>query len=224
VHQLDWDHLLRPLWGQAARLEKQAYTALQAVEEQAKLFAAATTPKRLHQHLAKWEQLNQLAAEKVAQSDAFARIARQVDDWFALIELSTGQLREVSEGIKQLQGLGEQLQGWSRRICQKLTVNLQNWAAGLFSYQPVLAEALRPLQTRYGEPAIMALCRLWQLEANQKRRPWSKEEQARYHRLWQQCLNEALAELGFSNSGRLGRTQPTPEPLLARQHAGGVCQ
>jgi hypothetical protein len=25
VHQLDWDHLLRPLWGQATRLERQAY-------------------------------------------------------------------------------------------------------------------------------------------------------------------------------------------------------
>lgn len=31
VHQLDWDHLLRPLWGQAARLEKQAYAALHQV-------------------------------------------------------------------------------------------------------------------------------------------------------------------------------------------------
>lgn len=27
VHQLDWDHLLRPLWGQAACLEQQAYAA-----------------------------------------------------------------------------------------------------------------------------------------------------------------------------------------------------
>jgi hypothetical protein len=143
VHQLDWDHLLRPLWGQAARLERQAYAALQAVEERAAQFAAATTPKRLQQHLTKWDQLHHLAAEKVAQCDAFAQLARQVDDWFALIELSTGQLREVTEGIKQLQSLGEQLQGWSGRIYQKLATNLQNWAPGLFSYQPVLAEALR---------------------------------------------------------------------------------
>jgi hypothetical protein len=196
VHQLDWDHLLRPLWGQAARLERQAYAALQAVEERAAQFAAATTPKRLQQHLAKWDQLHQLAAEKVAQYDAFAQIARQVDDWFALIDLSTGQLREVAEGIKQLQGLGEQLQDWSGRIYHKLATNLPNWAPGLFSYQPVLAEALRPLQARYGQPAITALCRLWQLEANQKRRLLSKCEQVRHQRLWQQCLNQAMAELG----------------------------
>lgn len=196
VHQLDWDHLLRPLWGQAARLEKQAYAALAAVEERARQFAVATTPKRLQQHLAKWDQLNQIAAEKVAQADAFAHIARQVDDWFALIDLSSGQLREVSAGVKQLQGLGEQLQGWSGRIYHKLATNLQNWAPGLFSYQPLLAETLRPLQTRYGEPVLTALSRLWQLEANQKRRPLSKLEQASYQRLWQQCLDQALAELG----------------------------
>jgi hypothetical protein len=196
VHQLDWDHLLRPLWGQAARLERQAYAALQAVEERAAQFAAATTPKRLQQHLTKWDQLNQLATEKVAQCDAFARIAQQVDDWFALIELSSGQLREVTEGVKQLQGLGEQLQGWSGRIYQKLATNLQNWAPGLFSYQPVLAEALQPLQTRYGQPAITVLCRLWQLEANQKRRLLSKCEQVSHQRLWQQGLDQAGAELG----------------------------
>jgi hypothetical protein len=195
VHQLEWDHLLRPLWGQAARLERQAYAALQAVEERAKQFAAAISPKRLQQHLAKWEQLNQLAAEKMADYDAFAQIARQVDDWFALIELSSGQLWQVTEGIKQLQDLGQQLQGWSGRIYHKLATNLQNWAPGLFSYQPVLAETLQPLQARYGQPAITALCRLWQLVATQKRRPISKLDQANHHRLWQQCLDQALAEL-----------------------------
>ncbi len=35
VHQLDWDHLLRPLWGQVTRLERQAYAALEMVEERA---------------------------------------------------------------------------------------------------------------------------------------------------------------------------------------------
>jgi hypothetical protein len=33
AHQLDWDHLLPPLWGQATRLAKQAYAALQQVED-----------------------------------------------------------------------------------------------------------------------------------------------------------------------------------------------
>jgi hypothetical protein len=196
VHQLDWDHLLRPLWGQAARLEKQAYAALEAVEARAQQFAAATTPKRLQQHLTKWDQLNQVAIEKVAQCDAFAHIARQVDDWFALIDLSTGQLPQVSSGVKQLQSLGEQLQSWSGRIYHKLATNLQNWAPALFSYQSLLAEALQPLLTRYGEPAIIALSRLWQVEATQKRRPLSKLQQASYQRLWQQCFDQALAELG----------------------------
>jgi hypothetical protein len=196
VHQLDWDHLLRPLWGQVSRLEKQAYAALQAVEERAKLFDAATTPKRLHQHLTKWEQLNQVAAQKVAQFDAFARLARQVDEWFGLIDLPTGQLREVSEGIKQLQSLGQQLQSWSGRIYQKLAANLQNWAPGLFSYQPVLADALAPLQARYGHSPITTLSRLWQIEATQKRRPLSLLEQASYQKLWQHSLDEAVAQLG----------------------------
>ena len=44
VHQLDWDHLLRPLWGQVTRLEKQAYAALAAVEERATKFIKPTPP------------------------------------------------------------------------------------------------------------------------------------------------------------------------------------
>lgn len=196
VHQLDWDHLLRPLWGQAARLERQAYAALEAVEGRDRLFNAATTPKRLQKHLTKWEQLSQIAARKVAHYDAFARIARQVDDWFALIDLTSGQLREVPQGIQQLQNLGQQLQGWSGRIYHKLATNLHNWAAGLFRYQPVLAAALRPFQARYGQPASTALCRLWQLEANQKRRSCSAAEQVTHHRLWRQYLDEAVAALG----------------------------
>jgi hypothetical protein len=195
-HQLDWDHLLRPLWGQAARLEKQAYAALQQLEERAALFDKASTPKRLQQHLAKWEQLSREATEKMARYDAFERIARQVDDWFALIELQTGQLQPVVTGISQLEALGRQLQHWSGRIYQKLSTNLQNWAANLFSYQPVLAQALRPLQTRYGASAIAALSQLWQIEANQKRRALSWLERRQQQSLWAQCLDKAYALLG----------------------------
>lgn len=74
-------------------------------------------------------------------------------------------------GIGQLQALGEQLQSWSGRIYQKLSRNLKNWAAQLFSYQPLLRQTLLPLQAHYGDQAITALCRMWQIEAEQKRWP-----------------------------------------------------
>ena len=64
-HQLDWDHLLRPLWGQMSRLEKKAYAALAKIEERAALFAKAHTTKRLEQHLRKWEELVVQAQEKI---------------------------------------------------------------------------------------------------------------------------------------------------------------
>jgi hypothetical protein len=196
VHQLDWDHLLRPLWGQATRLEQQAYAALQQVEERAALFEQAKSEKRLQQHLAKWEQLNQQANEKMAQYDAFNQIARNVDNWFALIDLESGQLPEVTIAIGQLQALGEQLQSWSGRIYQKLSRNLNNWATQLFSYQPLLRQALLPLQADYGDPAITALCRMWQIEAEQKRRPRAWLERQQRHTLWVACLDEAWALLG----------------------------
>jgi hypothetical protein len=196
AHQLDWDHLLRPLWGQAARLEKQAYAALQQVEERAALFEQAKSEKRLQQHLAKWEQLHQQATEKMAQADAFDQIARKVDDCFALIDLESGQLPEVTAGIDQLQALGEQLQSWSGRIYQKLGGSLKNWAPQLFSYQPLLRQALWPLQTRYGDKAIAALCRMWQIEADQKRRPLPLLQQQQRHTLWTDSLDEAWTLLG----------------------------
>jgi hypothetical protein len=57
------------------------------------------------------------------------------------------------------------------------------------------------LQTRYGQPAITALSRLWQLQANHKRRPLSKLEPASHQRLGQQCLDEAAAPLGQTQLG-----------------------
>jgi hypothetical protein len=68
VHQLDWDHLLRPLWGQATRLE---------------------------QHLKAWERLDAEAEEKVGRFDAFLPIVQQVDEQFAMIGLELGTLRDA---------------------------------------------------------------------------------------------------------------------------------
>lgn len=74
-HQLDWGHLLRPLWGQVSRLEKRAYTAMEKVEERVAKFDQSHTTKRLEQHLAAWERLNAEAEEKIARHDAFFQIA-----------------------------------------------------------------------------------------------------------------------------------------------------
>jgi hypothetical protein len=57
IHQLDWDHLLRPLWGQAGRLEERAYAALEAVEERVAKFDQSHTAGRLKQHWDAWEKL-----------------------------------------------------------------------------------------------------------------------------------------------------------------------
>jgi len=195
IHQLDWDHLLRPLWGQAARLEKAVYAAWEQVEERAVLFERTKTAKRLQQHLNKWEQLNQTAAKKVELFDAFYQIARQVDDCFALIDWQTGQLPEVTAGINQLQALAAQLQDWSGPIYKKLSSHLKNWAPALFSYQPVLSQALQPLQIRYGDQAISALARMWQIETDLKRRPLSILQQHQKQTLWADSFDQALALL-----------------------------
>lgn len=195
-HQLDWDHLLRPLWGQGARLEQQAYAALSQLEARRLKFEQATTEKRLQNHLKQWERLNQEASQKVERFDAFAQIARQVDECFALIEIQTGHLPEASRAIQQVQQLGQQLQSWSGRIYHKLSTNLTNWAPALFSYQPVLHQALLPLQQGYGQPALAALSALWQIEANLKRRPLSLIQRQAYLSLWNHHFDQAFSCLG----------------------------
>jgi hypothetical protein len=198
AHQLDWDHLLRPLWGQAARLEKQAYAALEQVEARAAAFAQATSPKRLAHHLAQWEKLTQVAEEKMARFDAFAPIARQVDDGFALIDLATGYLPDVARAIELLKTAGQAWQGWSGRIYHHLRTHLQNWADQMFAYQPFLAQALQPLQARYGSTAIATLSRIWQLDATLKRRPSSRLDQHLAQAQANHWLDEVVALLDES--------------------------
>jgi hypothetical protein len=218
VHQLDWDHLLRPLWGQATRLERQAYAAWQKVEERVILFEKATTPKRLKQHLDKWEILNREAEEKMTLYDTFYQIAGQVDHQFALIDLETGQLTEAKTGLKALQSLGQQLQAWSGRIYHKLSTNLQNWAPALFSYQVVLEPQLQLLQEQFGQPAIAALARIWQIEANQQRKPLSLLQQRLQHQLWNHWLDEAYHLLGE----QLWTAYETLSQLLSRSWRGSM--
>jgi hypothetical protein len=161
IHQLDWDHLLRPLWGHATRLEKQAYAAIKKVEERVDKFDHTTTSQRLANHFATWEHLNAEAEEKIACYDAFLALARQVDTQFALIEVESGQVRDPVAGAEALRSAGEQLQTWEGRIYKKLGTHLVNWADALFSYPPVLIAALDPLIERWGTPAIQALFRIW---------------------------------------------------------------
>jgi hypothetical protein len=160
VHQIDWDHLLRPLWGQAARLEERDYAALQAVEDWAAQFERAHTPKRLEQHLTAWERLRTDAQDKLERAEAFQLIAQQVDAEFALIDLKTGQLRGPLAGAERLRGLGRQLQQWTGGIYEKLSGYLVNLADQPLGYQPVLAHALAPLVERWGTPVIQALSRM----------------------------------------------------------------
>jgi hypothetical protein len=196
VHQLDWDHLLRPLWGQASRLEKQAYAALDKVEEREKKIDQTHTAKRLAQHWAAWEKLSLQADEEIERYDQFFDLARQVDHWFALIDIASGQLRDPGVGAESLRHLGEQLKEWGGRIYKKLSNHLTHFAEALFAYQPVLAQALSPFIEQWGEPAIRTLCQMWQIEADEKRRPLSAV--ARHHRqtLWAEYLDKAISLLG----------------------------
>ena len=196
VHQLDWDHLLRPLWGQATRLERQAYAALEAVEERAAKFDQTTTAKRLEHHLAAWERLSAEAEEKTCRYDDFFQIAQLVDAQFALIDLESGHLRDPIAGAESLRDLGRKLQGWTGRIYQKLSSNLINWAEGLFRYQSVLNQAISPLIEQWGAPAIRALCRIWQIEADAKRHPLPLVERQTRQVLWGESLDEAASLLG----------------------------
>ncbi len=196
VHQLDWDHLLRPLWGQQTRLERQAYAALEALEQRTQLFEAANTEKRLQNHLDQWHKLNQEAEEKMKRLDTFTQLARQVDDCFALIDPQTGYLPDSAASIVQLQDVGRQLAGWSGRIYRKLASNLLHWAEKLFTYQSVLRPALSRLSTLYDQQAVQALCALWQIEAHEKRHPESLAQRIEWRHLWEKQLDTAIHWLG----------------------------
>ncbi len=201
VHQLDWDHLLRPMWGQAARLESQAWAILEEAQERTGLFDQAHTPKRLEQHFNVWQKLEIETKEKAGLYDRFFQIAQGVDREFALIDLESGQLRDPVLGQARLKALGEQLAQWKGRIYEKLSSNLIHWAKTLFSYQPLLQRALDPLIQQWGTPAIQALSRIWQIEADQKRHPLPTNQKIARRSLWEQSLDQAVALLGIEHLG-----------------------
>lgn len=197
VHQLDWDHLLRPIWGQVSRLERQAYALLDAVEERAAQFEQSKTPKRLEQHLNVWENLNAQAQQKIVQYDQFSQLAQQVDDQFALIDLNNGQLRDPLASAAIVRSVGKQLSAWKGRIYEKLSANLTNWADGLFAYQPGLSLALQLFTEQWGAEATQALSYMWQIESDQKRHPKPLVYRQNQQSLWEVHLTKAVDCLGL---------------------------
>jgi hypothetical protein len=175
---------------------------LEAVEERIGQFAQAHTAKRLEQHFKAWEKLAAEAAMKLTQYDRFWQLAQQVDEQFALIDLQSGQLRDPLDGAARLQALGEQLRHWKGRIYEKLASNLIHRAKALFAYAPLLQQALAPRIEQWGRPAIQALSRMWQIEANQKRHPWPLGQQSAQQALWEQSLDQAARHLDIEQLGK----------------------
>ncbi len=194
--QLDWWHTLRDLWRIDASREHQAYAALAALEKRERLFEQTHTEKRLAQHLAQWEKLNGQAEQAMAAYDAFHPLARQVDEQFAMFDVETGQVRTLPETAARLRTLGQQIYALGGRACTTLGTTLMEQAETLCAYLPRLAQALAPLQARWGAAAIAALCRIWQVEEWERRRPLGLAEQQRLNTLWNASLDEAAALLG----------------------------
>jgi hypothetical protein len=198
VHQLDWDHLLRPMWGQAARLERQAYAALEALEERTIQFQQAKTARRLEKHLSTWERLKADAQAKMSKFDQFYALAQQVDAQFALIDLETGQIRDPVVAANLLRSIGKQLSQWEGPIYAALSASLIHWADELFAYQPILQQALAPVADQWGTPALQAMARLWQLEADARRQPVSLIQRPARQAAWNHCLDAAVSLLGLN--------------------------
>jgi hypothetical protein len=197
VHQMDWDHLLRPMWGQAARLERQAYAALEVLEERTIQFQQAKTARRLEKHLSTWERLKADAEAKMSKFDQFYALAQQVDAQFALIDQETGQIRDPVVAANLLRSIGKQLNQWEGPIYAALSASLIHWADELFAYQPILQQALAPVADQWGTPALQAMARLWQLEADARRQPVPLMHRSAQQAAWNHCLDVAVSLLGL---------------------------
>jgi len=85
------------------------------------------------------------------------------------------------------------------------------------NYSPGLAQALQPLVTRWGKPAVQAVCRLWQSEADAKRHPRTWPERQQVQRLWEAHLDAAVAVLGLD---RLSQVWAEATQVLERAWRG----
>jgi len=196
IHQLDWDHVTRPMWGQAARCEEQSYDAIAAYEARLQRFNQAHTEGRLTKHLMALDRQEQEMNVKIARADAFRNLAEQVDAQFGLIDCSSGETHNPDLAAQALQSIGLQFKQWTGLIYDKLASYFSNLAKGLFAYVPLLQAALHPLVERWGKPAILALSKLWQYESNARRHPRADCECQRLQSAWSMCLDDAFLALG----------------------------
>ena len=132
----------------------------------------------------------------MAAYDAFHPLAWQVDELFAMFDVQTGQLRDSQETAGRLRVLGQQIRALGDRACEVLGTTLQGQAETLCAYLPRLAQALAPLQSRWGTEALTALCRIWQVEEWMRRGQLGLLERHALDATWNDSLDVAAAHLG----------------------------
>jgi hypothetical protein len=72
---------------------------------------------------------------------------------------------------------------------------------------------------QWGAPAIQALSRIWQIEADHQRHPRPLAQQQARQALWEQSLDQAVAQLGFE---QLGLAREALGKVLGRSWRGSM--
>lgn len=192
--QMDWWHVLHQVWCIDASREQAVYRAMEQLDERADFFDRAHTTVRLTQHLARWEKASQHLDEAVADYERYHELAQEVNELFAMINLDNGQVVDQAMAIFQLQRCAEQIRDLGGRACGTVATTLNKQARWLFAYVPRLTAALVPLQAHWGDQAVAALCRMWQVDETTRRCHLSRTRRQQLNAIWQASF-ETVAQL-----------------------------
>jgi hypothetical protein len=195
-------------------LEQRAYGDIAREDDLDKRIDKAGSQNR---RLAELIQARNLAYEACQKSielyDAFEQAARIAIEAMESIDLATGKIRSPEDLKSMLQQAATQMMQLPHERCVRVGKYLYNRAEGLALYLPELQQAMHSLSEEYGDLNVRLACLMFRLrhDVHNNRRPWCKNEDARYFLGSAAMLRKNIGEKTWQLLGKI-------EEVMQKRH------
>ena len=212
-HAGDWFHPLLAAAYVEAQYERRAYAALTQLYAREDKLSQTTTAKRWDNHWQKYLVESEAADQAIERYDQWRPLRWQLRALASQFDWTTGAVRKPATVKTELHRLAVALAHLAEGVqAQNLVSLLLQQAEALTTALPLLAQALSPLATTWGEEATRVVCRLWQALQEYACPAWLPAQRQQL----EQAITESLAWASTHLADRLPTLQHLVAAILAQ--------
>jgi hypothetical protein len=212
-HAGDWFHPLLTAAYVEAQYERQAYASIAKAYAREEKLMHTDTAKRWENHWQKYLVESAAADQAITRYDQWRYLRWQLRALASQFDWTTGAVRKPETVQAALHDLAAAFAPLAEGVqAQALVSLLQQQVDALTTALPLLAQALTPLASTWGEEAIRVVCRLWQALQEYACPAWLPAQRQQL----EQAITDSLVWASIHLGDRLSTLQHLVAAILAQ--------